>query len=78
MEILFLLNDNNLHIKIYQEKLRMSKPELSYSTPVKFELETLKKLKESAWANQRSLSGEVRFRVLQTMEPKDSDKNQSE
>lgn len=56
----------------------MSKPELSYSTPVKFELETLKKLKESAWANQRSLSGEVRFRVLQTMEPKDSDKNQSE
>jgi hypothetical protein len=56
----------------------MEKKELSYSTPVKFELGTLKKLRESASANQRSLSGEVRFRILQTLEPTDSDMNQSE
>jgi len=56
----------------------MPKPQYSFSIPTKFELETLKTLRESALANQRSLSGEVRFRVLQTLDPKDSDKKQSE
>ncbi len=45
----------------------MSKPELCFSTPIKFDLETLKELRESASKNQRSLSGEVRYRILQTL-----------
>ena len=51
----------------------MPKPELSYSTPVKFELETLKKLRESSLKNQRSLSGEIRYRIIQSFQHKDKD-----
>ncbi|MCL5125959.1 MAG: hypothetical protein M1511_15965 [Deltaproteobacteria bacterium] len=52
----------------------MPRPELSYSTPVRFELATLKKLREIAAENERSLSGEVRFRILQSFK-KDADKD---
>lgn len=52
----------------------MPRQELSYSTPVKFELETLKKLREIAAQNERSLSGEVRFRILQSFK-KDADED---
>jgi hypothetical protein len=53
----------------------MPRQELSYSTPIKFETETLKKLREVAAQNERSLSGEVRFRILQSFK-KDTDKDQ--
>jgi len=53
----------------------MPRPELSYSTPVRFELEILKKLREVAAQNERSLSGEVRFRIHQSLK-KDLDENQ--
>jgi hypothetical protein len=53
----------------------MPRPELSYSTPVKFELSTLKKLREASLQNQRSLSGEVRYRVIQSFQ-NDADKDQ--
>ena len=53
----------------------MPRPELNYSTPVRFEMETLKKLREVAAQNERSLSGEVRFRILQSFK-KDTDKDQ--
>ena len=36
-------------------------------TPVKFESDTLKVLKESAGKNQRSLSAEIRFRIIQSI-----------
>jgi hypothetical protein len=53
----------------------MPRQELSYSTPVRFEMETLKKLREIAAHNERSLSGEVRYRVLKSLQ-KDADKDQ--
>lgn len=45
----------------------MSKKKFCFSTPVKFAPDTLKELRESALRNQRSLSGEVRYRILQTL-----------
>jgi hypothetical protein len=59
----------------FKEKFEMPRPELSYSTPVRFEVEILKKLREVAAQNERSLSGEVRFRIHQSLK-KDLDENQ--
>ena len=57
----------------------MPKQYLSFSVPTKFDLGTLEELREAAIRNQRSLSGEIRYRVMQTLKrPKDTDKNQSE
>jgi len=53
----------------------MPRQELSYSTPVRFEMETLKQLREIAAHNERSLSGEVRFRIHQSLK-KDVDTDQ--
>ena len=55
----------------------MPKQDLSLSTPIKFDTKTLEELRESASKNQRSLSGEVRFRIIQTLQPKDSAKTKS-
>ncbi len=59
----------------------MPRPELSYSTPGPFELEILKKLREVAALNERSLSGEVRYRITQSFHKdidKDNERHRSE
>lgn len=53
----------------------MPKPQYSFSIPTRFELETLEKLREASLQNQRSLSGEIRYRVLKSLQ-KDADKYQ--
>jgi hypothetical protein len=50
----------------------MDKPPLSVSIPTKFDMRTLEKLRVAASKNQRSLSGEVRFRVIQTLQPEET------
>jgi hypothetical protein len=61
----------------FKEKFKMPRPELTYSTPVRFELEILKKLREIAAQNERSLSGEVRYRITQSFH-KDNERHRSE
>ena len=56
----------------------MPRQELSYSTPIKFETETLKKLREASEENQRSLSGEVRYRILQSFKPRKNEEEHAE
>lgn len=53
----------------------MSKQRFSCSTPIKFSEQTLEELRESALKNQRSLSGEIRFRVAQTLQQQDTEDN---
>lgn len=53
----------------------MPKPQYSFSIPTRFELETLEKLREASLQNQRSLSGEIRYRVLKSFQ-KDTGENQ--
>ena len=56
----------------------MPRQELSFSVAAKFDVETLKKLREFALKNQRSLSGEIRYRVIQTLKTKKTDENLSQ
>ena len=56
----------------------MPRQQFSFSVPTKFDLGTLEELRESALRNQRSLSGEIRFRIIQSLQTKDSSENQSE
>lgn len=56
----------------------MLRKELSFSIPTKFDVETLKELREIALKNQRSLSGEIRYRVIKTLKHKDAEEIQAE
>jgi len=56
----------------------MSRKKLSFSIPTKFEIQVLEELRESALKNQRSLSGEIRYRVSKTLQQKDADEDRSE
>jgi hypothetical protein len=55
----------------------MPRKELSFSIPTKFDAETLRELREMAIKNQRSLSGEIRYRVIKTLQHKDAEVNQA-
>jgi hypothetical protein len=56
----------------------MPRPDYASSISIKFELETVAQLRRQALENQRSLSGQVRHLIYKSLQPKDSDKNQSE
>ena len=56
----------------------MPRKELSFSIPTKFDVETLKELREIALENERSLSGEIRYRVIKTLKPRDAEQIQAE
>jgi len=52
----------------------MPRPHYSFSIPTKFELEILEKLRKASLENQRSLSGEIRYRIIKSFQPRDTDK----
>ena len=56
----------------------MPRQDYASSISIKFELETVNQLRKEAMENQRSLSGQVRHLIYKSLQPKDSDKNQSE
>ena len=56
----------------------MPKPNYVSSISIKFESESISQLRKEATENQRSLSGEIRHRLNQTLQANNSDKNQSE
>jgi hypothetical protein len=56
----------------------MPRQDYASSISIKFELETVAQLRKEALENQRSLSGQVRHLIYKSLQPKDSDKNQSE